>query len=196
MERITRSANTICKVLKVLFWVIAVGCGITLIAIPALLLAGNRVPPIWDSAISLGNYTLQLSQPYTLSQLAPLFSVTLVNAVLLGGLCCYTIRILLDVFRAMAKGQPFSTPVSCGLSKLSWAVLVLGAIRLVLEVVTNYIFYDTFAVASLFAQDRVAACSISVVGDGSFLIWFFLLRLLRRIFQYGEALQQLSDETL
>ena len=181
MERIIRSANTICKILKVLFWVIAVGCGISAIAIPALLLAGDRVPPIWDSAISLGNYTLQLSQPYTLSQLAPLFSVTLVNAVLLGGLCCYTIRILLDVFRAMAKGQPFSTPVSCGLSKLSWAVLVLGAIRLVLEVVTNYIFYDTFAVPSLFAQDRPASCSLSVVGDGSFLISFFLIRAMIRI---------------
>ena len=74
--------------------------------------------------------------------------------------------------------------------------LVYGIIKVVLETITNVVFYKTLDIASLFNPEKVTACNLSIVSDGSFLIWFVILLLLSHVFQYGETLQQLSDETL
>ena len=122
--------------------------------------------------------------------------MTFANVALFGTLSCYIIRVLLNVFEPMSQGKPFSTTISVALKKLAYAILIMGIISFVLQIATNLIFYNVFDIPSLFNADRVESCSISIVSDGSFIIWFFILRLVGHIFKYGETLQQLSDETL
>ena len=147
-------------------------------------------------SITLGNYSLLLNQEYSSQQLTPLYFMTSANVALFGTLSCYIIRVLLNVFEPMSQGKPFSTTISVALKKLAYAILIMGIISLVLQIATNLIFYNVFDIPSLFNADRVESCSISIVSDGSFIIWFFILRLVGHIFKYGETLQQLSDETL
>lgn len=196
MDKIIKTSKTIRAILKVLFWVVAIVSVIILAAILAALFMKGDAPLDGSFSIKLGNYSLLLSQAYSSQQLTPLYCMTFANVALFGALSCYIIRILLTIFETMSQGRPFSTTVSVALKKLAYAILIIGIIGLVLQIVTNLIFYNVFDVPSLFNADRVESCSISIPSDGSFIIWFFILRLVSHIFKYGEALQQLSDETL
>lgn len=200
MDKIIKTSKTIRAILKVLFWVVAVVSVVILAAILVVLFMKGFMKggTALDGGffITLGNYSLLLSQEYSSQQLTPLYFMTFANVALFGTLSCYIIRVLLNVFEPMSQGKPFSTTISVALKKLAYAILIMGIISLVLQIATNLIFYNVFDIPSLFNADRVESCSISIVSDGSFIIWFFILRLVGHIFKYGETLQQLSDETL
>ena len=196
MEKIIKTSKIILSVLKVLFWVIAVISVVSLVAIFIALLF-KEDPTLLDGvSILIGSYSLLLKEEYSLQQFIPLLCVTLINVTAFGVFSCYIIRILQAIFKPMSQGKPFSIVVSNALKKLSYAVLLLGIVGIVLQIVTNQLFFDAFDVVSLFAKDRVMSCSVSIVSDGSFVLWFIILRLVGNIFQYGETLQKLSDETL
>ena len=196
MGKIIKTSKIILSVLKVFFWVIAVISVVSLVAIFIALLF-KEDPTLFDGvSILIGSYSLLLKEEYSLQQFIPLLCVTLINVTVFGVFSCYIIRILQAIFKPMSQGKPFSIVVSNALKKLSYAVLLLGIVGIVLQIVTNQLFFDAFDVASLFAKDRVMSCSVSIVSDGSFVLWFIILRLVGNIFQYGETLQKLSDETL
>lgn len=196
MGKIIKTSKIILSVLKVLFWVTAVISVVSLVAIFIALLF-KEDPTLFDGvSILIGSYSLLLKEEYSLQQFIPLLCVTLINVTVFGVFSCYIIRILQAIFKPMSQGKPFSIVVSNALKKLSYAVLLLGIVGIVLQIVTNQLFFDAFDVASLFAKDRVMSCSVSIVSDGSFVLWFIILRLVGNIFQYGETLQKLSDETL
>ena len=196
MEKIIKTSKIILSVLKVLFWVIAVISVVSLVAIFIALLF-KEDPTLFDGvSILIGSYSLLLKEEYSLQQFIPLLCVTLINVTVFGVFSCYIIRILQAIFKPMSQGKPFSIVVSNALKRLSYAVLLLGIVGIVLQIVTNQLFFDAFDVASLFAKDRVMSCSVSIVSDGSFVLGFIILRLVGNMFQYGETLQKLSDETL
>ncbi len=196
MDKIIKTSKTICAVLKVLFWVAAAISVASLIAIVVVLFFKGDTITFDGVSVILGNYSLLLDQEYSLNQFTPLLCITFANIALFGVLSCYTIRILLTMFKPMSQGKPFSAAISSALKKLAYVVLIFGIIEIILKITTNLAFYDAVDIPSLFNADRVKACSISLVSDGSFIVWFFILRLFSYIFKYGEALQQLSDETL
>ena len=196
MDKIIKTSKTIRAILKVLFWVVAVVSVVILAAILVALFMKGGTALDGGFSITLGNYSLLLNQEYSSQQLTSLHFMTFAKVALFGTLSCYIIRVLLNVFEPMSQGKPFSTTISVALKKLAYAILIMGIINLVLQIATNLIFYNVFDIPSLFNADRVESCSISIVSDGSFIIWFFILRLVGHIFKYGETLQQLSDETL
>lgn len=196
MDKIIKTSKVIQGILKVLFWVVATITVASLVAIVVVLFIKGDATTFDGISITLGNYSLLLNQEYSLNQFTPLLCVTLVNVALWGVLSCYTIRILLTVFKPMSQGKPFSATINDALKKLAYVVLAFGIIGIILQIATNLIFYNAFDIPSLFDTDRVKSCSISLVSDCSFIIWFFILRLFSHIFKYGETLQQLSDETL
>lgn len=196
MEKITKTSNIIKTILKILFWISAVVSVVSLVAILIALFANGDATKVDNLSITLGSYSLLLNQEYSLQQLTPLLCITLANVFILGILSCYTIKTLQSVFEPMSQGKPFSTTISSALKKLSYVVLLMGIIGIILQTATNYMFFNAFDIPTLFSKDRVISCSISIVSDGNFIIWFVILRLISHIFKYGETLQQLSDETL
>ena len=195
MEKITKTSNIIKTILKILFWISAVVSVVSLVAILIALFANGDATKVDNLSITLGSYSLLLNQEYSLQQLTPLLCITLANVFIFGILSC-TIKTLQSVFEPMSQGKPFSTTVSSALKKLSYVVLLMGIIGIILQTATNYMFFDAFDIPTLFSKDRVISCSISIVSNGNFIIWFVILRLISHIFKYGETLQQLSDETL
>ena len=196
MEKIIKTSNIIKKILKILFWIIAVVSVVSLVAILIALFANGDATKVDNLSITLGSYSLLLNQEYSLQQLTPLLCITLANVFIFGILSCYTIKTLQSMFEPMSQGKPFSTTISSALKKLSYVVLLMGIIGIILQIATNYIFFNAFDIRTLFSKDRVISCSISIVSNGNFIIWFVILRLISLIFKYGETLQQLSDETL
>lgn len=196
MEKIIKTSNIIKKNLKILFWIIAVVSVVSLVAILIALFANGDATKVDNLSITLGSYSLLLNQEYSLQQLTPLLCITLANVFIFGILSCYTIKTLQSMFEPMSQGKPFSTTISSALKKLSYVVLLMGIIGIILQIATNYIFFNAFDIPTLFSKDRVISCSISIVSNGNFIIWFVILRLISLIFKYGETLQQLSDETL
>lgn len=196
MEKITKTSNIIKTILKILFWISAVVSVVSLVAILIALFANGDATKVDNLSITLGSYSLLLNQEYSLQQLTPLLCITLANVFILGILSCYTIKTLQSVFEPMSQGKPFSTTISSALKKLSYVVLLMGIIGIILQTATNYMFFNAFDIPTLFSKDRVISCSISIVSNGNFIIWFVILRLISHIFKYGETLQQLSDETL
>ena len=160
------------------------------------LFANGDATKVDNLSITLGSNSLLLNQEYSLQQLTPLLCITLANVFIFGILSCYTIKTLQSMFEPMSQGKPFSTTISSALKKLSYVVLLMGIIGIILQIATNYIFFNAFDIPTLFSKDRVISCSISIVSNGNFIIWFVILRLISLIFKYGETLQQLSDETL
>ena len=196
MKKIIKTSNIIKTILKILFWIIAVVSVVSLVAILIALFAKGDATKVDNLSITLGSYSLLLNQEYSLQQLTPLLCITLANVFVFGILSCYTIKTLQSMFEPMSQGKPFSTTISSALKKLSYVVLLMGIIGIILQIATNYIFFNVFDISTLFSKDRVISCSISIVSNGNFIIWFVILRLISLIFKYGETLQQLSDETL
>lgn len=186
MDKIIKTSKNICRVLNVLFWVVLALSAAALLAIAAMLLFAGNLPTIPGVTVFVGGLALQPDQEISLPQLIPLLCTALGNVCLLAALSCYCIRVLLTVFRPMSLGKPFDATVSGAMKKLAYLVLVIGIVNLLGQAVTEWVSWRTLPGAGL----------VSHTYDGSFLVWFVVIRLFGYIFEYGEALQQLSDETL
>ncbi len=193
MEKIMKTSKSVCSILRTLYYstIVLAFC------ISIFLFSGFfQNEPVVNLSIPLGNYSLRLKQWYFTQQCRPLILLAIADLVVGAVFYCYIIRILQAIFEPMSRGVPFTATVSNALKKLSYVVLVSGIVSLILQAVSNSVYYQFFDVPSLLNSDLVASCSIEFVGDGTFIVWFFLLRLVSYIFGYGEKLQQLSDETL
>lgn len=196
MESIMKSTKIAQKIFQILFWgIVVVSIALLLfLAIGFLLVDPDAVVLI--RTFPLGDFILNVNQEVSCGQLMGLLWLSWANMAVWAGLCCYTIKILQGIFEPMSQGKPFHTSVSDGLKQLSYAVVVFGVINLILQVPFNIAYENFVATLSPFDASTVESSSTSLIGNFTFVIWFLLLRLFRQIVQYGETLQQLSDETL
>lgn len=194
-----KSTKLLHKILGILFW------GIVVVYVVGALVMFLALVAIKDTAvfdgfpIFIGDYTLLLSKGFTRAQMGQFLWLMFAGYAIFGGLYGYGIRILQGILEPMTQGKPFNTAVSDGLKKLSYAVLVFGVADVILQVAADVVYNKMIDIPSLFAAGVVESYSISIstmIGYFDFVVWFFLIRLFRRIFIYGETLQQLSDETL
>ena len=199
MEKIMKSTKLLHKILGILFW------GIVVVYVVGALVMFLALVAIKDTAvfdgfpIFIGDYTLLLSKGFTRAQMGQFLWLMFAGYAIFGGLYGYGIRILQGILEPMTQGKPFNTAVSDGLKKLSYAVLVFGVADVILQVAADVVYNKMIDSPSLFAAGVVESYSISIstmIGYFDFVVWFFVIRLFRRIFIYGETLQQLSDETL
>ena len=199
MEKIMKSTKLVYKILGILFW------GIVVVYVVGALVMFLALVAIKDTAvfdgfpIFIGDYTLLLSKGFTRAQMGQFLWLMFAGYAIFGGLYGYGIRILQGILEPMTQGKPFNTAVSDSMKKLSYAVLVFGVADVILQVAADVVYNKMIDIPSLFAAGVVESYSISIstmIGYFDFVVWFFLIRLFRRFFIYGETLQQLSDETL
>lgn len=196
MEKIMKSTKLEHKILGILFWVVVVAC--IVFGVVALCTAGliDNTAVIKAPFLMIGDYTLNVDQAYTGAQLKGLLWFSLVGGILLGVQCCYGIRIVQGILEPMTQGRPFNTAVSDGLNKLSYVVLIFGIAGLIFGIAFGFAYDNIINTMPTFPAGVVESHFLRTVPDVQFVVWFLLIRLFRRIFIYGETLQQLSDETL
>lgn len=196
MEKIMKSTKLVHKILGILFWVVvAVSAVFVFFSLWALLFM-DRAAVFQGSAMTFGQYTIKVGKEYTGAQLTGVLWVFLMCSILVGVECGYSIRIIQGILEPMTQGRPFHREVSDGLNKLSYVVLIFGVVGLIAQGAFGLAFDHLINTTTTVPAGVVESHSLWTGFDVQFVVWFFLIRLFRRIFIYGETLQQLSDETL
>lgn len=196
MEKIMKSTKLVHKILGILFWVLVV------VSIVLAVVVMCNVAFIDDEAVvkmpfmMIGDYTLNVDQEYTGAQLRGMLWLLLVGVILFSVQYGYGIRIVQNILEPMTQGRPFNTAVSDGLNKLSYVVLCFGVAGLILGIAFSFAYDNIINTMPTFPAGVVESHFLRTIPDLQFVVWFLLIRLFRRIFIYGETLQQLSDETL
>lgn len=196
MENIMKSTKLVHKILGILFWVLVVVCIVFVFVVLCTVAFIDDEAVVKAPLIMLGDYTLNVDQEYTGAQLRGMLWLSLADIILFGVLFGYGIRIVQGILEPMTQGRPFNTAVSDGLNKLSYVVLIFGIAGLIFGIAFGFAYDNIINTMPTFPADVIESHSLRTVPDVQFVVWFLLIRLFRRIFIYGETLQQLSDETL
>ena len=198
MEKGMKIARIINKILGVFFWICVVSGVLILGAgLFAVLAKGEDIGHgiKLSMSVALGNCTVSFND-WTPEQYRVLASANLLGAIILFPFACWAIRILQKIFRAVGEGQPFNGEISPALRRLAWVELIAGIVRFAAERISSWLTMRVLDVTSLFDMSKVTDVKLRSVADFSFLVTFVVILLMSFVFQYGEKLQQLSDETL
>ena len=108
----------------------------------------------------------------------------------------YGLKVLRSILAPMKDGRPFHAEVSVGLRKLSWIILVGGGLIQVLGTVGRILLVNALPMDVIFSSPAIESVEYVFMFDFGFVWLFAAMILLARIFEYGQQLQQESDETL
>ena len=101
-----------------------------------------------------------------------------------------------QILRPMTEEKPFDSIVSTNLKKLATLSIHLGILVNIIKLAEQIIATFVYDLPGLLLSDKITHVSGMFEVDLTFLIYWAILLLLSYVFQYGEQLQQLSDETL
>ena len=101
-----------------------------------------------------------------------------------------------EILKPMTEGKPFDSIVSTNLQKLAKLSIVIGILFNVISLAEQIVVVFLYDLPGLLISEKITHVSGMFQIDLSFLIYWAILMLLSYVFQYGEDLQQLSDETL
>ena len=101
-----------------------------------------------------------------------------------------------EILKPMIEEKPFDSIVSTNLKKLAKLSVVLGILVnmiILSEQIMSVFIYD---LPGLLISEKITHVGGMFQIDLTFLVYWAILMLLSYVFQHGEQLQQLSDETL
>lgn len=117
-----------------------------------------------------------------------------------GCLGCIAIRYALSALRSILapvkEGRPFDREVSAGLRKLAWITLIGGGVLQVLGLVGKLVMARSLPMDAVFSSSAIKSVEYVFALDLGFVWIFCIMIFLSQIFEYGQKLQQESDETL
>lgn len=108
---------------------------------------------------------------------------------------CYGIHLLRKILAPIIQHRPFSGTSSL-LKKLGWVSVVMAAVRNLFDYGLVYLYETGMSVSRLFAGSLVTEVHFHYEPDMTYVLLAVVVFILSAVFQYGEELQQLSDETL
>lgn len=210
MNTISRTAKLLDRVIRFIRW--AILFSIAAIAVFAGVLGFSvargisLINPNLFYTLTFGNLKLQLA-PGVLPEIAKEGLEMVLLAALLGALVSDVIyvlmlRIVQDVLRPFIDREPFHEAVARGLNRLSVLIVINTVIGTLSTGVFDHLTRQTLDIQKLFlgsglSPDRFVGAVLSNSAiDVTPLFFAGTLYLLSKVFQYGQELQQLSDETL
>lgn len=101
-----------------------------------------------------------------------------------------------EILLPMKEEKPFDSIVSSNLKKLARLCINLGILYNIIILSEQIIAVFVYDLPSLLIGDKITHVTGMFHVDLTFVIYWAILLLLSYVFRYGEALQQLSDETL
>ena len=117
-----------------------------------------------------------------------------------GCLGCIVIRYALGALRNVLApvklGHPFDKEVPASLRKLAWIILVGGGLIQLLGIVGRVLLVNSLDMDAIFSSAAIESVEYVFTMDFSFVWMFCVVIFLSQIFEYGQQLQQESDETL
>ena len=201
-SRMIKTANGLDKLFKILRTLIAVMLVVMFAVLTALTIA-NWVDPgtvigTDPELVDIGPLTLELAQahrPDNGTVLRYAWAYAAMGAVAANAMH-YALGVVRSILAPMKQGQPFCQSVCDDLKKLGVVSIVLGVIANIGAAAEALSMMRIYGLVDLVGGEVIRSVRVNVEFDLTFLAVFFVLMLVRYIFQYGVELQHLSDETL
>ena len=108
----------------------------------------------------------------------------------------YIMNVLHKILTPMKNGRPFEEGISTYLKNIGWAILVGGSITEILGVVSRVLLVNSYPMNAIFTSEAITKMEFMFTINLNFVLLAIVMYLLSYIFQYGQQLQQESDETL
>ena len=101
-----------------------------------------------------------------------------------------------EILNPMIEEKPFDAIVSTNLKKLAKLSIVIGILFNIIILSEQIMMVFVFDLPGLLISEKITHVTGMFKVDLTFLIYWAILMLLSYVFQHGESLQKLSDETL
>ena len=200
MNKIAKILVTVFKIAKVLTVVCMVACGVALLSALAAKLF-NLAPEMIGEGFNvwtLGPVSLTMAEGY-----APDYGVVLWQIMVAAGIAVGMMAVarfaadcVIRILQPVCEGKPFMGQVGENLKKLSGLMVIMGIMNNVLTLSETLFVSFGYKAAEMIVSDKVAHVAVNYNLDLTFLIKAAAVLLIAYIFEYGQSLQQLSDETL
>lgn len=203
MKTLQKTAGTLDSIFKITSVLLSVGTvtclvGLGIIAVGFLLdLDPSLIGTGYDN-LSLGPVKLSIAEGFApdvhhvLLVIAVQITLALV-CLLIARKCVACVR---DILKPMTLGEPFRTGVGINLKKLAKYSIFLGIAVNAIGLAELGMMTFALDLPALLIGEKITGVTVNFSLDLTFLIVAAVLLLLSYIFRYGEALQQLSDETV
>ena len=203
MKKLSTTAKTLDKILNIVYALLS---ALAIVAIIVVGMIGIFYAMGWETeslingfaSFDIGFLEFEVAQEFI-----PDVGVVLMQAVILltGSclvifLCRKGIVYIRQILKPMAEEKPFDSIVSTNLRKLANLSIFIGIMCNVVLLIEQFIMVYAYDLRSLLLSSKIPAVDFNFEFDVSFLLTWGILMLLSYVFQYGEQLQQLSDETL
>ena len=126
------------------------------------------------------------------SQIEVILIVGLIGCIFLR----YGIGFLRRILAPMKEGRPFDAEVPACLKKFAWVLLAGSGLIQVVGLIERAMLTRALPMEEIFSSPAIDSVEYVFTMDFGFVWVFVVLQLLARVFEYGQRLQQESDETL
>ncbi len=198
-EKMVKTAKALDTVFKILERIIMI-CAAVCVAVLSIFTVVNFINPnsvtrTYFNLVYIEPLALGLSEEAAHDNNAILLYAWIMAAAAIAiiSVVCYAINIIRKILAPMTQGNPFHPTVGKEIRRLAFASLAIGIIQSVMHVVETF---HVFGLDTLLQNSQIESGTVSFLFDPGFVVAFFILLLMSYIFQYGEELQKLSDETL
>lgn len=106
------------------------------------------------------------------------------------------IRYIRGILQPMTEDKPFGSSASTNLKKLAKLSIRIGVLWNIIALSEAIVMVYVYDLPGLLQSEKISSIGITFDVDLSFLIYWAIFTLLSYVFQHGQQLQQLSDETL
>ena len=200
LSNTARKLDRVFEIVHIVFGALAIACivGVALIAVAYILKLDPDMIGTGYETFDIGFLELTVSDAY-----APDKWLVLLQAAITLLVSCRLmydgrrgVGYIREILLPMKEEKPFDSVVSTNLKKLARLSINLGILYNIIILSEQIMTVFVFDLPSLLVGEKITHVSGMFNVDLTFVIYWAILLLLSYVFRYGEALQQLSDETL
>ena len=190
-----KTFDTIAKVCKGIFEAVGIVCVIFAVL---LLFFGEKMFEMGNFTLDMAYIKLHLSNDFQPSTglIETFIMVMLVALGVIFFMVSYGIKQFRDILAPMKEGRPFEPNVSRKLRNIAWTTLAGGCVFNIVSFVECMILTKAYPMEQIFSSPAIEKVEFIYTMDFNFVLVFCAIMFLSYIFDYGQKLQQESDETL
>ena len=196
-NRVIKSSKIIDRILRILQGFMIAFAAVSVIFIILSFAVGEKI--VRDaSCIELGNLSLYLSESAIpdYPSLRRGIVIDLAAVIVMCAVGWYLLYVIRSILKPMKEGRPFESGIAAKVRKLALTTLIGGAVIEVSRIFGTIAELKAYDLALLLNPENVQKFTCNYSFNISFAVIAGILFFLSFVFQYGESLQQESDETL
>ena len=190
-----KTFDTIAKACKGIFEAVGIVCGIFAVLV---LFFGEKMFEIGNFTLDMAYIKLHLSESILPSiELIETFIIILLIALgVIFFMVSYGIKQFRNILAPMKEGRPFGADAPRKLRNIAWITLAGGFVFNVVSFVECMLLTKAYPMEQIFSSSAIEKVEFTYTMDFNFVLVFAAVMFLSYIFDYGQKLQQESDETL